>query len=136
MQWNTDWLLPRIRAIQEQIRAQVLSAFESSAPGALSRVVDDSEGDTIYAIDRVSETWLASLFEREIAEHVPIVLIAEVLRGGRMVLPRGAAESDAGWRIIADPIDGTRCLMYQKRSAWILTGAAPNRGNATCLTDI
>ena len=36
----------------------------------------------------------------------------------------------------ADPIDGTRCLMYQKRSAWILTGVAPDRGEVTSLADV
>jgi hypothetical protein len=51
-------------------------------------------------------------------------------------LPRGTAESEAVWRIIVDPIDGTRGIMYQKRSAWILTGVAPNRGAATNLRDI
>src|SRR5207244_3972763 len=30
----------------------------------------------------------------------------------------------------------TRGLMYQKRSGWILTGVAPNRGEATRLRDI
>ncbi|MCL4863424.1 MAG: hypothetical protein KJZ93_28730, partial [Caldilineaceae bacterium] len=40
------------------------------------------------------------------------------------------------WRIIVDPIDGTRGIMYQKRSAWILTGVAPNRGSDTTLRDI
>src|SRR4029078_10234567 len=34
-----------------------------------------------------------------------------------------------------DPIDGTRGLMYQKRSAWILTAIAPNRGAATSLQE-
>ena len=38
--------------------------------------------------------------------------------------------------MIVDPIDGTRGLMYQKRPAWILTGVAPNRGEATSLADI
>jgi hypothetical protein len=38
--------------------------------------------------------------------------------------------------VIVDPIDGTRELMYQKRSAWILTGVAPNRGDETGLQDI
>jgi hypothetical protein len=38
--------------------------------------------------------------------------------------------------VIVDPIDGTRGLMYQKRSAWVLTGAAPNRGADTGLKDI
>src|SRR5439155_6144100 len=35
-----------------------------------------------------------------------------------------------------DPIDGTREIMYQKRSAWILTGVAPNLGPQTALNDI
>jgi hypothetical protein len=38
--------------------------------------------------------------------------------------------------VIVDPIDGTRGLMYQKRSAWVLTGVAPNRGPETNLQDI
>jgi fructose-1,6-bisphosphatase/inositol monophosphatase family enzyme len=133
---DATWLLPAIRTIHEQIRSAVTSAFESSNSEALSSVVDDSEGDTIFAVDRISESLLVELFEREIASRVPIVLIAEGLHGGSVVLPRGARESQAKWRIIADPIDGTRCLMYQKRSGWILTGVAPNRGAATSLADI
>ena len=57
--------------------------------------------------------------------------MAEGLEKGRVVLPRGAAEGDAIWRVIMDPIDGTRGLMYQKRSARILTGVAPNLGPDT-----
>jgi hypothetical protein len=39
-------------------------------------------------------------------------------------------------RIIVDPIDGTRGLMYQKRPAWILTGVARNHSGTTTLADI
>ena len=40
-----------------------------------------------------------------------------------MSIPTGAIdEADADCWIIVDPIDGTRGLMYQKRSAWMLTG--------------
>ena len=35
-----------------------------------------------------------------------------------------------------DPIDGTRGLMYDKRSAWCLMGAAPDRGDQTRLQDV
>ncbi len=96
----------------------------------------DDEGDTIYAIDRVSESVLLGFFEREADALGTIVLVAEGLPGGRAVLPRGGSENDAAWRIIVDPIDGTRELMYQKRSAWVLTGVAPNRGPTTSLADI
>lgn len=79
---------------------------------------------------------MIGFIEREIAAKVPVVVIAEGLEDGQLVLPRGTRASDARWQIIVDPIDGTRGLMYQKRSAWILTGVAPNRGNSTTLADI
>ena len=75
-------------------------------------------------------------FEREVASIAPIVLIAEGIGGGKIILPRNATESEAVWKIIVDPIDGTRELMYQKRSGWALTGVAPNRGENTSLRDI
>jgi hypothetical protein len=131
-----DWLLRSIRAIHEEIRSAVTRACESSPTAALAEVVEDGEGDTIYSVDRVSESMLVSLFDQEIASRIPILLIAEGLAGGRIVLPRGCEVSEAAWRIIADPIDGTRSLMYQKRSAWILTGVASNRGEETSLADI
>ncbi len=133
---TVDWLLGPIRVIHEQIRGAVASACESSTQADISKVVEDGAGDTIYSVDRISEAMLVDLFSREVAVHAPIVLIAEGLVGGRMTLPRNCKEADAVWRIIADPIDGTRPLMYQKRSAWILTGVAPNRGDATSLADI
>ncbi|MCD6285704.1 MAG: inositol monophosphatase, partial [Anaerolineae bacterium] len=137
-------LVDPIRDIHAQMRDAVLAATEAAAAAAgadgvadLSRVAHDGVGDTIYAIDRVSEEALVHAFEESVARIAPVVLIAEGLPdGGQVVLPRGTAEADAVWRIIVDPIDGTRGLMYQKRSAWILTGVAPNRGDTTSLSDI
>jgi Inositol monophosphatase family. len=99
-------------------------------------VIADGDGDTIFAIDRISEEIVIDRFERDVASIVPIVLIAEGIAGGKIILPTGAKESEAVWRIIVDPIDGTRGLMYQKRSAWVLTGVARNRGVNTTLRDI
>jgi len=129
-------LLGPVRRLHEEIRASVVAASERATLDQLSTVVSEQEGDTIFAIDRVSEELLIDFFEREVAPSAPIVLIAEGLVDGQIVLPRCASEGDAVWRIIVDPIDGTRCLMYQKRSAWILTGVAPNRGPETGLHDI
>ena len=64
------------------------------------------------------------------------MLVAEGLPGGRRCYPAGVDETSADWWIIVDPIDGTRGLMYQKRSAWVLTAVAPNRGPATSLRDV
>ena len=129
-------LFAPIKLLHETIRAEVVAACESGTAEQLSSIVADGEGDTIFAVDRVSEDILIDFFEREIAPQVPIILIAEGLQEGKVVLPRTARESDAVWRIIVDPIDGTRGLMYQKRSAWILTGVAPNRGESTNLQGI
>ena len=129
-------LLVSVRRLHEELRVGVIAACERQAIDDLSRVARDAAGDTLYGLDTVSEEPLVEFFEREIAPHVPVVLIAEGIPGGRLVLPRNTLESDARWRIIVDPIDGTRALMYQKRSGWILTGIAPNRGAATGLHDI
>jgi len=122
--------------IHEKIRAEVINSCEKASLADLSSIEREEEGDTIYAIDRVSEKLLLELFNEEIASIDPIVLIAEGIKGGQVVLPESASEAEAVWRIIVDPIDGTRGLMYQKRSAWILTGVAPNRGKNTNLQDI
>ena len=130
-------LLGPIRRIHERVRDAVVAECERAELDQLANVVDDeSEGDTIYAIDRVSEELIVELFTKEIATLAPIVLVAEGIEGGQVVLPSGAKENDAAWRVIVDPIDGTRGLMYQKRCAWVLTGVAPNRGDDTNLQDI
>jgi fructose-1,6-bisphosphatase/inositol monophosphatase family enzyme len=129
-------LLEPLRRLHETIRAAVVEACERAASGELAKVVSEEEGDTIFALDRVSEEVLIDFFEREVAPHAPVLLIAEGLSDGQIIVPRGTAESDVVWRIIVDPIDGTRGLMYQKRSGWILTGVAPNRGPETSLKDI
>ncbi|MGA8232154.1 MAG: hypothetical protein WB795_11800 [Candidatus Acidiferrales bacterium] len=133
---DVSMLLEPIRMVHELIRERVVEASERVAEEELARVVGDGAGDTIYAVDRVSEELLVELIERHVACFAPVVLIAEGVGDPEIILPRGASEKDAVWRIIADPIDGTRGLMYQKRSGWILTGVAPNRGSGTCLSDI
>ena len=130
------FLLEPLRRLHQTIRDAVVAACEQSAIESLSAIAKEEEGDTIYAVDRVSEELLVEFFEREIAPVAPIVLVAEGLSQGKIVLPLGAKESDALWRIIVDPIDGTRGLMYQKRSGWVLTGIAPNYGEATSLADV
>ena len=128
-------LLEPVLALHQAMRQQVVAATERQAAAALARVSRDDQADTIYAIDVVAEPALDRFAEQLAVTH-SFVLIAEGIPGGKQVWPRGADESTAAWRIIVDPIDGTRGLMYQKRSAWILTAVAPNRGPATSLQDV
>jgi hypothetical protein len=128
-------LLPAILALHDRIRAAVVSAFETQQRDVLAGVAHDDEGDTIYAIDRVSESVLVDGLS-EVAREEPICLVAEGLPARGLTLPHGTRDEDCRWRILVDPIDGTRGLMYQKRPAWILTGVAPNHGPQTRLRDI
>lgn len=64
------------------------------------------------------------------------MLIGEGLAEEGVTFPAGIPSEEAELRIIVDPIDGTRALMYDKRSAWVLTGVAHNRGSSTTLRDI
>ncbi|MBF6589853.1 MAG: inositol monophosphatase [Ktedonobacterales bacterium] len=140
-----DRLLAQLRELHTHIQRDVVAQTERQSLEVLAAVASDDahehEGDTIFAIDRVSEQRLIAFFEREVAPERPLVLIAEGLPDvgdgpGCVVLPRGSRQEHAEVRVLMDPIDGTRGLMYQKRSAWILSGVAPNRGPATCLRDI
>jgi fructose-1,6-bisphosphatase/inositol monophosphatase family enzyme len=129
-------LLEPLRRLHSSLRDQLISACQQHTSTELSEVVHDGAGDVTFMVDRISESSLIDWFDREIAVREPIVLVGEGLPGGCIVLPSKATAPDARWRIIVDPIDGTRGLMYQKRPGWILTGVAPNHGSATSLAHI
>lgn len=104
----------------------------------LSEIVADATEDTIYAIDREVEHIIVPILKEEAPDLGGIVLIAEGMGGneGKLIWPSHLAEEEAAVRIIMDPIDGTRGIMYNKRSAFFLAGAAPNSGNDMYLEDI
>ena len=132
---NADTLRPSIVALHDRIRTSVVAACERQSAEAMAEIAHDDAGDTIYAVDKVSEETLIDGLTA-LARDEPLVLLAEGLPTEGLVLPEGTAERDCRWRLLVDPIDGTRGLMYQKRAAWILTGVAPNRGADTRLRDI
>jgi fructose-1,6-bisphosphatase/inositol monophosphatase family enzyme len=128
-------LIEPVLDLQRAIRDAVLEATTRQEVTQLAHVDRDDEGDTIYRIDAVADTILEAWAHR-LGNTERFVLIAEGLPGGMRTYPDGTDAEDARWRIIVDPIDGTRGIMYQKRSAWVLTGVAPNRGTATRVRDV
>nr|HMN31379.1 hypothetical protein [Caldilineaceae bacterium] len=48
-------LLPPIRRLHDQIRAAVVAACEQSALDDLAAIAHEEAGDTIYAVDKISE---------------------------------------------------------------------------------
>jgi fructose-1,6-bisphosphatase/inositol monophosphatase family enzyme len=129
-------LLAPIRALHREIRAGVRAACAEQSLAALARVAEDGEGDTLYAVDKVSEALLVQRLARDADRLGGVVLVAEGIAGGVLALPESRDPARCRYRVIVDPIDGTRSLMYQKRPAWILTGVAENRGPETRLSDV
>ena len=132
---DVDTLLTVLQELQREIRDAVVAACTAQSEAELGAVADDGPGDTIYRIDKVSEELLVDRLETAAVALGGILLVAEGVAGGELRLPRGRQRTPA-WRVIVDPIDGTRGLMYQKRSAWVLAAAAPERGPNTRSTDI
>ena len=127
----------RLVAFQAEVRDAIIASRQRAG---LHEVSHATSADTIYRIDTAVEPILDA-FCAEWAERTPLVLIAEGVENkhgeeGVAVYPRGAREEDAQIRLIVDPIDGTRGIMYDKRAAWALAGVAPNKGKATRLRDI
>ena len=130
---NPDAVVERLRDLQRRIRDAVVRSRQAVDLHAVSH---ESSADTIYKLDLLIEPVIEAYCE-EWGLETPLVVVAEGIEPetGR-VFPAGAREADAKVRIIMDPVDGTRGLMYDKRAAWSLAGAAPNNGDATRLSDI
>lgn len=129
-------LIEPIKRLHQRLRSLLTAACEQNSSEYLASVADDGDGDTIFAIDKIGEELLVEELAEIALECGGIVLVAEGVAEGKLMLPHGYSENRCRYRVIVDPIDGTRGLMYQKRPAWILTGVAPNRGDTTRLTDI
>lgn len=136
-----EYYVEKVRALHVEMRDHLLTHLraqeEETTSAALADVADVRGGDTIYRIDAHADEILHHFCTEWAQEIGPFALISEGIEdAGWQVFPEGASESDASFLMIVDPIDGTRNIMYNKRSAWILTGIAPNEGRATDLRDI
>jgi fructose-1,6-bisphosphatase/inositol monophosphatase family enzyme len=134
---ESQFIVDGLLEFQRTVRGLLI---ESRRARGLHEVRRDSAADTIYEIDTLVEPVLED-FCRQWAKKTPLVLIAEGIEDekgneGVKVFPEGTAADKAELRVIVDPIDGTRGLMYDKRAAWALAGVAPNKGDATRLSDI
>lgn len=134
---GTDQIRRLLLELGDYVRQRVQSARGQNDVAALAAVSRESVSDTIYGIDRISEEAIAAWF----ADHWPATIPVElVMEGGDptnpVTFPTGVSLDQTEAKIILDPIDGTRGIMYDKRAAWFLAGAAPQRGTATRLSEI
>lgn len=123
-------------ALQDHIRDSLLAARAKQAR-SFAKVAAVTAADTIYHIDRLSEHAILEWFARHWPKAWPVEVVMEGLEEeGSVTFPRGTPAAQTMWKCILDPIDGTRNIMYDKRSAWILGGLAPQRGAKNHLGDI
>ncbi len=128
--------IPKLRELHRRMLVGLRDQLLNSTPEQSAAITGVQGGDVVYQIDQKGEEILVEYCD-EWCRESPFLLIAEgVTESGERMFPADADPATARFRLIVDPIDGTRGLMYQKRSAWILSGVAPNRGPATGLRDL
>jgi fructose-1,6-bisphosphatase/inositol monophosphatase family enzyme len=121
--------------LENTIRDTLLAARDGQAAD-FARIASVTAADTIYQVDRISEEAILAWFEAHWPARWPVELVMEGLEGQPVTFPCGTPVARTALKCILDPIDGTRCLMYDKRSAWVLGAVAPQRGPKTHLGDL
>jgi hypothetical protein len=101
-------------ALGDHIRGAVIGARGID----MTMIEGETPADTVYAIDKVTDDALVAWFR----EHWTDVEV--VSEGFIEPMTLGIPQST----VIIDPVDGTRGLMYDKRSAWCLAAVAPHGG--------
>ncbi len=120
--------------LQDTIRETLLAA-RARQQRRFARVAAVTAADTIYQVDRLSEEALLAWLDQHWPREWPVELVMEGLDEA-CAFPRGTPLRETRWKLIIDPVDGTRGLMHDKRSAWALAGLAPQRGRRSHLGDI
>ena len=123
--------------IGECVRDHVLKELRQQSSESLSAIAFETAADKIYVIDRSVETILLPALVEHLQPLTSFVLICEGVNDEQpLAFPAEMPIEQCQARLIVDPIDGTRPIMYNKRSAWWLAGLATNCGERTSLQDI
>ena len=117
--------------VQSAVRERLLEALAGDALSDLGRGVAEGVGDTTFALDLPAEAAVEAWFSEQ-ARAAPVSLLTEDAgwrhRGPDADQPGGWRDLEGfdhgGPRIVIDPIDGTRPLMHDLRSAWVVIGFA------------
>jgi len=140
---QTEHLIGRLKELHRGIRDSILRRRREVPMERLVQVVQSTESDVKFDIDAAAEEQVIDFCRTWAAESkICFVLVAEGVspepgQPERVVFPDGADERDAQFVLIVDPCDGSRELMYDKRSAWVLSGIAPCKHNCSpTLADI
>ena len=137
---RADWETVRglLCRLGDDIQATVLAARATATTDELSAVAAVTAADTIYRVDKVSEHAVFGWLGANWPTAWPVELVMEGVGedGVAPTFPPGTPGAQTILKLIVDPIDGTRGLMYDKRSGWVLAAVAPQRGPGTALRDL
>ena len=123
--------------LERHMLGKILHERARHSTDTLATVAETTAADVIYAIDKIADAAILEWFELNWPAQWPIQIVMEGLEEDQsLCFPRGTALKDTKLKGIIDPIDGTRGIMYDKRSAWILAGIAPQRFEANSLREI
>jgi hypothetical protein len=121
-------------ALQDEIQRTLIAARRREGR-RFAEVSAVTASDTIFHVDKIAEDMILAWLAEQWPRAWSVELVMEGLEPGT-TFPRGTPVAQTKWKLILDPIDGTRCLMYDKRAGWSLAGLAPQRGPGTELRDI
>ncbi|WFB37249.1 hypothetical protein P3T73_05680 [Kiritimatiellota bacterium B12222] len=126
-----------LQALAALARECVSQSLRTATAGERSQVLAHAGSDVIFAIDREVERGVVRLLEAQAEAVGGVVLVAEGIgENERSIYPKGRAAGDCRWRMLMDPIDGTRGIMMDKRSAWFIAAVAPNLNEDTWLRHV
>src|SRR5262247_2520693 len=136
MEYDHEEISRRLATVGEIVRERVLQELRRQSSESLSAIACETAADKIYVIDRSVETALLPALAEHLQPALSFALICEGVNDEQpLTFPAGTPIDRCRARLIVDPIDGTRPIMYNKRSAWWLAGLAPNKGDETSLRD-
>lgn len=134
----TTMTLSRLRSTLCKMQSHVFHVFRAAQRGSdnLARVERVTSDDLIYQIDVIAEEAIIAWLDTKWPAAAPIRLVMEGWAEPQRIFPRQAADKKAKYLLIIDPVDGTRVIMHDKRSAWSLAALAPIGAREPTLRDI
>src|SRR5262245_33457856 len=127
MRYDREEAARRLATVGVIARDHVLNELRRQSSESISAVAFESAADKIYVIDRSAETALLPALVEHLQPALSFALICEGVNDEQpLAFPAETPIDECQARLIVDPIDGTRPIMYNKRSAWWLAGLAPN----------
>ena len=97
-----------VKSMQATIRDNIIDSYATLDLQKMSEIAAQNAEDTIYEIDRISDEALVKFCENHATDDASFILIAEGISDGELVFPKHTPIEQAKYRMIIDPIDGTR----------------------------